>query len=643
MILSTNLLSTPFISSTDSTRLQMAAKQIAQAVTHPNCQVPKVIGENWRYLTETCNMYRYQAPSDGEILYTNNDITILYLNFNGKYYLQILETPVIKHCSETFASKLRYKSECGKFNAGELLFEYDSFDNNLPTYGYNLNTLYMPWFGFNHEDSIVISKKTSELIKSTKIEKITILVNDNSLFGNIYENTSKYGFIPEIGQPLLDGVLTHKITIKAKYDSNQSILINQDKDLTTLIKSSYEPIISRIKNPIVADIKIHQINKSKKIIYPKLAKQIELIKHNYYSNIKLIYNQLLTLFSKEVINEILSKHYILTNVTNNEFKECCYVIEVVLVSENSLSIGDKLASRYANKGVIGMILPNELMPQYINTDRTIDIIINPISIFSRMIFGQIIENIVSKTILSAEESILKNIQSKDHIAKVLIKISKMAELFGNTEYAYKIIELAHSITTNDDVYNRFINSISQIGLYFEAPNFTNFQINELLKYIDNNFSNSNIIEPIRIKRETFKYMKQKLKLEIDIPNDDIIYNHLVSGPTYFLKLKHESQKKITCRDFGSYKMSNQQPIQGHQRGGGSSKLGQMEIDGLIASNIISGVKEIFTVKSDAKHLKHDLVSQILSTGSYNLPELSKSSYTKQLITSLIDTILPEQN
>lgn len=640
MILSTNLVSTPFISSTDSTRLQMAAKQISQSVTHKNCEVAKVIGSDWGYLSDSCQMYKYIAPSDGEILYSNEDLIILYLEFDGKTYLQILEVPDIKQCTSNYSITLRYKTDIGKFKQGDLLYEYDSFNYNIPTYGYNLNTIYMPWFGFNHEDAVVLSESTASKMKSIKQRKITIIIQENSLFEDIYSKTSKYGFIPEIGQSVKDGILANRILLKAKYDISQSIHLLKENELNVMMKNSQDPILSDIQKAIVSDIRIHSINKNKPIIYKPLLEKIEMIKHDYYFKIKNIYQDLIQIFTKETINEILSKNYILTNIVNPEFKDACYILEVTLIGEKKMELGDKLASRYANKGVVGLILPDELMPETVNTNKKMDIIISPISIFSRMIFGQLLENIVSKSIVSAEEEIKQSFkkQDKQSIKETLYKLSTIAEILNENKYCEDIQNLANDIVENNDIYHKFVSSVNQLGLYFEVPNFTNFDISKLLKHINTNFKNAEIIEPIRIKKETFEYMKNKLEIDVEIPDEDIIYNHLFSAPTYFLKLRHEALGKLTCRDFGSYKSTNQQPIQGHKRGGGSSKLGQMEIDGLIASGLLNAIVEIFTVKSDAKNLKHNLVSQILTNGVYNIPDISRNSYTKTLIESLIKTI-----
>lgn len=148
MICSTSLCSIPFLGNCDNSRLQMASKQLAQALTHNNCEVPKLIGKNFRILSDSSPKFRLTAPLDGIIRYTNEDIQLFNYIYEGNYLgLEVNEVPSIACSSGLHASKLRYKRDVGEFKKGDVLFEYDCFNNSIPTYGYNLNTAYMSFFG----------------------------------------------------------------------------------------------------------------------------------------------------------------------------------------------------------------------------------------------------------------------------------------------------------------------------------------------------------------------------------------------------------------------------------------------------------------------------------------------------------------
>ena len=147
MLTSTNLSVIPFLGHCDNARLQMSAKQLAQSLTHLNCEVPKVVGHDYHYLSDTSRRYKCVAPLPGEIIFVDNEIMIVNYFNNDNRILQIYEIPHILNTSSLFATQLRYKRNVGLFNIGDLLFEYDCFHNNIPTYGYNVWTAYMSFFG----------------------------------------------------------------------------------------------------------------------------------------------------------------------------------------------------------------------------------------------------------------------------------------------------------------------------------------------------------------------------------------------------------------------------------------------------------------------------------------------------------------
>lgn len=146
MIVSVNLNTIPFLSSTDSTRASMSAKQIQQALTCLNTEIPYVIGSDYQTLSDTSKMSCIQARDDGEVLYKNNDLLIVqYSNLNK---IQDIYLPPIKKTTGVFGTKLRsVLGQGAKFKKGDILANYDCFLNGVPSYGYNTFTAYFPFFG----------------------------------------------------------------------------------------------------------------------------------------------------------------------------------------------------------------------------------------------------------------------------------------------------------------------------------------------------------------------------------------------------------------------------------------------------------------------------------------------------------------
>ena len=251
---------------------------------------------------------------------------------------------------------------------------------------------------------------------------------------------------------------------------------------------------------------------------------------------------------------------------------------------------------------------------------------------------QIPEGMISKVITNSEEEILDNQDDAGKIAGIVRKLSPLARMFGDESYASAIEQLADQIKDNNRRKNQFLASIKNLGLYFEVANFTNFKLDELLKMVENDF-NCKVNEDIVVPRKTLQYMREKMDCDVELPKTDLILRDKFVAPIYTLKLKQEAKQRLSARDFGSYKSTSKQPIQGRNNGtliSQASKIGQMEFEALLASGALRTVKEFRTVKCDSHNLKHDLALQEITTGKYNLPDMTKSeSYTRVLIDNYI--------
>ena len=137
MLTSTSLCPIPFLGHCDNSRLQMSAKQLSQSVTNPRCQIPKIIGKDYRFLSDSTKLFKLTAPLDGVIRYVNDDILLLNYKYpNGEFApMDIYQVSPVMSCSGLYATRLRYKRDVGPFKVGDLIYEYDSFKQSIPTYG----------------------------------------------------------------------------------------------------------------------------------------------------------------------------------------------------------------------------------------------------------------------------------------------------------------------------------------------------------------------------------------------------------------------------------------------------------------------------------------------------------------------------
>ncbi|MEM4385332.1 MAG: hypothetical protein QXD03_02155 [Candidatus Anstonellales archaeon] len=630
MIIGPNLSAIPFVSSTDSTRLQMSSKQLPQSVTSLNCEIPKVLSDNWEYLS-FAPMFRRVAEYDGEVLYSNDDFIIVMFRDGDRDFIEVIDAPVIKNIYSYYAISIRNRLSGGdEFREGDMIYEYDSFIEGIPSFGYNLFTCYLPWFGFNHEDAVVISESAADRMVSLKTEDIVIPIYENSVFDAIFSN-SKYKIFPDIGFRLdSSGVLGRRLIFSKKACSDNIIKSAIKKD----------DIVTRLNNGIVYDVSITKTRKDARLVHDSMNEIFDRMYRDYVSRIYEYYKPISEVLGDEFARRIMIEKYLEPKYPDS-IKDIYYLVRITVAREDKLELGDKITTRYANKGVISLIMPDELMPYSVNSKRRSDIIIGPISILSRMIIGQILENIISKFVFRIEDLIKENRNNRNIVSGLVRDISHLTEIMGMKEYSSKIFDLSKSIVSDNMLYDVFISSIDRIGLYIEAPSFSNFKIKNLVNFINSKYPECNIMEPVIINEKSLKYMLKKLRIS-DVPiNGDIVLDNVFCSYNYVMRLKHDSSGKITARDFGDYTKDGR-PMKGHHKKGQSSKLGHMEISSLLSAGLDTVVEEIYKVKSDVpRQRKVDLITSIMIDGYYRMsryPDNTKS-YSKMTIDSLINFIL----
>lgn len=645
MIISASLCSTPFVSSTDATRLQMASKQLGQTITHLNCKRPLTIGSNWHYLTNTTRMYRLQSSQPGTVLYSNEDMMIIL--YDETQELKVYDVPPYMVTSSKFATKLRYKRHVGTFQKNEIIYEYDLFNEGIPTYGYNLNSMFFPFFGVNFEDCIIISESAANELKYQKIEKLLIPVYSYSLFKSIYPN-SKYGIIPEIGQKIDNNIIAVEAKPLKTTSNIKSILKSFNmQDFSKVINDSMnfitKPVITKLNDSKIQSLKIHPIGSKWDIIDKDLQLKLESLKTDYFNKLKPYAKDISKTLGPKYAEKLFKSYYLVEGAKTNyidvpNIRDLVYLIEVELVKEDITGIGDKISNRYAGKGVIGMILPDELRPINKKTKEPIDVILGPLSIYARSNLGVVLEGLLNKTIKASEKKILQD-PTSENIRNILTDLSKVSTILNNDSYSDEIIELARTIDKNPLSLKKFVSDIKKGGLFFEVPEFCTTDIYTLQKYINTKFD-VNTNDTIILKKDLFKYMKNKIDISIELPTEDIEYHNIFNAPMYILKLKQLTDGKFTVRDVGEYSFASKQPIVDEFGFNKGSHIGYMEFDALIAHNNLNTIREFHNIKSDStKEIKNNLAYQMTSTGEYEMPNREFKSYTKKIIDSLMEFLI----
>lgn len=282
---------------------------------------------------------------------------------------------------------------------------------------------------------------------------------------------------------------------------------------------------------------------------------------------------------------------------------------------------------YAGKGVISCIIPNDLRPQTVNGHTPIDYIPNPFGIFSRMNLGQIAEMVISKNVKHCDKIIKTNPEKTEEQIKWLN--NNVIRYMNSPKYFSRVENLIVKLK-DKSFQEKFINNVQDNNLYIEGSSFSEIDLRNILK------CGLNPQEDILIKKDLLVFMEDTMKTKFPFKKENQVIKDIFCSTMYMQKLFKITSKIIAARDLGNLKSISQQPVRGRAMKGGS-KLGQMEIEGMLANGCDKALKEFMSVKSDWVHGKKDLVKQFITSGEYKFPDdIEVTSQTRNVVNILID-------
>jgi len=245
-----------------------------------------------------------------------------------------------------------------------------------------------------------------------------------------------------------------------------------------------------------------------------------------------------------------------------------------------------------------------------------------------MNLSQILEGMVAKNVMGSESYIKDN--PHDMVETLRWLKNSIIKHFNNEEYFLRVKGLIHSLEESPEKRDDFLRSINENNLFIEAPSFSEIDTKAIFK---NSISPN---EDVMIPKETIKYLKQKMKMKVPFPSEDTMLKNIFCGPIYIMKLYKLASHIVSARDIGPCKHITKQPLKGRANAGGS-RVGQMELEGIISHGCNKALKEILTVKSDFTEGKKDLINQLVSTGKYEYPHHTKiEGGTKKVVSTLIE-------
>ncbi len=244
------------------------------------------------------------------------------------------------------------------------------------------------------------------------------------------------------------------------------------------------------------------------------------------------------------------------------------MVKVYVAMKRKLSVGDKMAGRHGNKGVVSRILPEEDMP-FFEDGTPVDLVLNPLGVPSRMNVGQIMETHLGW----ASRELGKQIgQLVDNTNREAVR-QKLKAALGERDYKRWCADL-----DDDDLME--LAELSRGGLHMATPVFDGAEESEI-KAILSEAGLPDIGQTILRDGRT----------------GEAFENEVTVGIMYMLKLHHLVDDKIHARSIGPYSLVTQQPLGGKAQFGGQ-RLGEMEVWAMEAYGAAYSLQEFLTVKSD---------------------------------------------
>jgi len=532
--------------------------------------------------------------------------------------------------------------------AGDVIADGPSTEVGELALGRNVLVAFMPWGGYNFEDSILISERVvrEDLFTSVHIEEFECVARDTKLgpeeitrdIPNVGEEALKdldESGIIRIGAEVRPGdILVGKITpkgetqlspeekllraifgekagevrdtslkvptgvegtvINARVFSRKGVskdersrLIEEEeaaklkKDQADEVRIVRDATLRKVKKLLVGRTTAARLSdESRKVLLQKgheiTLEDLDEIPASLWGEIKIDDESVEDEVAKLV--EAMSEQTTLIKMAFQEKMDrlragdelppgVIKMVKVFVAIKRKLQVGDKMAGRHGNKGVLSRILPEEDMP-YLEDGQPVDIVLNPLGVPSRMNVGQILETHLGWAARMAGAQI--HAAAREGNASAVRKGLK--DFYGK-----EVVELVDSLRDGDlpNVGTKYA-----AGCYVASPVFDGAREEEIF----------DLLEGVGLPKDGVTRLR-------DGRTGEPFHHSVTVGIMYMMKLHHLVDDKIHARSTGPYSLVTQQPLGGKAQFGGQ-RLGEMEVWALEAYGAAYSLQEMLTVKSD---------------------------------------------
>ncbi len=564
----------PFLQNDDANRALMGANMQRQAVPLLTTEAP-VVGTGMEAKTAVDSGVCVVAKRAGVIERAcSNEITIKYDDDGSREVFKLTKFARSNQSNCYNQRPIVFKGE--HVEAGQVIADGPSTANGELGLGKNPLIGFMTWEGYNYEDAVLLSERLvqDDVYTSIHIEEYEAEARDTKLGPE--EITRD---VPGVGDDALKDL-----------DERGIIRIGAEVRAGDILVGKVTP---KGETELTAEERLLRA------IFGEKAREVRdtslKVPHGEYG--------------------IVVDAKVFTRENGDELSPGVnQAVRIYIAQKRKISVGDKMAGRHGNKGVVSRVLPVEDMP-FLPNGRPLDIVLNPLGVPSRMNIGQVLE----------------------------IHLSLAAKALG-FNIATPIFDGANEKDIMDtlDLANDYVNmpfDAEEAGegeeCFFEK--YKDILPQDVMDYLDVNRAHRSLWKGVPISRDG------KVRLR-DGRTGEYFDSPVTIGHMHYLKLHHLVDDKIHARSTGPYSLVTQQPLGGKAQFGGQ-RFGEMEVWALEAYGAAYTLQEILTVKSD------DVIGRVKTYEAIikgdNIPEPGIPESFKVLLKELqslgLDITLEDEN
>ncbi len=529
MVVSVATACIPFLENDDNSRALMGSNMQKQAVPLMVTDSP-IVGTGMEYSAAVDSGVVVASKVAGVVDYVDADKVVILCDDGHKETYDIIK---FKRTNQgTCFNQRPIVAKGERVEVGQVIADGPATDMGELSLGKNALIGFMTWEGYNYEDAVLLNEKLvrDDVYTSLHIEEYTHEARDTKLGPE--EITRE---IPNVGEDALKDLNAEGIVKKGTEVRAGDILVGKITPKGETELTSEERLLRAIFGEKAREVR----DTSLRVPHGESGIVVDV-----------------KVFSHENGDELPA------GVNKS--------VRIYLAQKRKISVGDKMAGRHGNKGVVSRILPPEDMP-FLPDGTPLDIVLNPLGVPSRMNIGQVLE----------------------------VHLGIAARKLG-----WKIMTPVFDGANERDI----VECLEAAGLYREIRAGESVSGKELISLtVDENGEKKieRLTEEQKADESLIAQLKAEGKLRVvdgkttlyDGRTGEAFDNPVTVGIMYYLKLHHLVDDKIHARSNGPYSLVTQQPLGGKAQFGGQ-RFGEMEVWALEAYGAAYTLQEILTVKSD---------------------------------------------